>query len=69
MLLMTDLTLEELRGMLPEQDMAAKLREDAFLIRGHCTNSAKPDSESEPKKKRYLLALAFWFLRLSLRGS
>jgi hypothetical protein len=66
---MTELTLEELRGMAPEHGLDARLRHDASMMWGPSINSLKLDMESKPKRKRCLSALAHRFLRLSLRAS
>jgi hypothetical protein len=69
MALMTDLTLEEFRGKAPDQELAARLRKDAFLIWGSHTNPAEPESKSNARRKSRLSTLAAWFLRLSFRTS
>ena len=68
---MTDLTLEEFREIAPEQDMASKLRDDAFLIWGPHKALHGPGCERErkPKKKGRLPVWASGFLRLSRRSS
>jgi hypothetical protein len=48
---MTDLTLEEFRGKAPDQELAAKLRRDAFLIWGSKINATLSLSKSEAKRK------------------
>jgi hypothetical protein len=62
---MTDLTLEEFREIGPEQDLFAKLRDDAFLIWGPHNVPHKQFREREPEKKGLLPAWACRFLRLS----
>jgi hypothetical protein len=66
---MTDLTLEEFREVEPGQELAAKLRKDAFMIWGPHTNTPVSQREREPKRKSYLSTLAGRFLRLSFRAS
>lgn len=66
---MTVLTLEEIRAVAPEQELAAKLREDAFMIRGPYTKSPKPDRKSFHTKKDHFLALASRLLRMCFRAS
>jgi len=66
---MTDLTLEEFRGKAPDQELAAKLRRDAFLIWGPKINATLSLSKSDAKRKSRLSILAGWFLRLSFRTS
>jgi hypothetical protein len=66
---MTDLTLEEFRGKAPDQELAARLRKDAFLIWGSQTNPAEPESKIEAGRKGRFSILAGWFLRLSFRTS
>lgn len=66
---MTDLTLEEFHATASEQELAAKLREDAFMIRGPYVKSPKTGRESEPKKKDHLVAWAFSLLRPCFRAS
>lgn len=65
---MTVLSLEEFRATASEQELAAKLREEAFMIRGPYTRLPNPGRESEPGRRFRLLALADRFLRLSLRA-
>lgn len=66
---MTDLTLEEFRGMAPEHELAAKLRQDAFLISGPHTHPPKRDRGSEPKRKSLFSTWAGRLLPLSFRAS
>ncbi len=66
---MTVLTLEEFRATTSEQELAAKLREDAFMIRGPYTRLPETGRESETERRFCLLALADRFLRLSSRAS
>jgi len=65
---MTVLTLEEFRATASEQELAAKPREEAFMIRGPYARLPKPGRESEPEIRFRLLALADRFLRLSFRA-
>jgi len=62
---MTDLTLEEFRDRAPEQDLSAKLRDDAFRIWGPHKVSHNPAREREPKKKGRLPAWASRLFGLS----
>ena len=48
---MSDLTLEEFRGIVSEQDLLAMLRDDAFLIWGFHNVRPKTGRDCEPKKK------------------
>jgi hypothetical protein len=66
---MTDLTLEEFREVEPGQELAARLRRDAFLIWGPKINATLSLSKSEAKRRSKLSILAGWFLRLSFRAS
>lgn len=66
---MSDLTLEEFRGIVSEQDLLAMLRDDAFLIWGFHNVRPKTGRDCEPKKKGRLTAWAARFFRLSLRTS
>ena len=61
---MTDLTLEEVREIAPEQDLLAKLRDDAHLIWGTHKVSHEPARERKSKKKGRLPVWASGFLRL-----
>lgn len=67
---MTDMTLDELPGMAPEQELTAKLRQDAFMIWGPHTNPSKPEKENDAIRKDYLsfLAARFRGVLLSLHG-
>jgi hypothetical protein len=62
---MSDLTLEEFREIVSEQDLLAMLRDDAFLIWGPHKVPLEPVREREPEKKGLLPAWACRFLRLS----
>ena len=66
---MTDLTLEEFREVEPGQELAAKLRQDAFVIWGPIINATLSLSKSKTNRKSRLSVLAGWFLRLSFRAS
>jgi hypothetical protein len=65
---MTDLTLEEFRTAVPEQELAAKLRDDAFMIRGPYTKSPHTGKDHEHKKGEHVLAQASRLFRLCFRA-